>query len=612
MLNEFYKYIASNTISFFQGRSETLRPGERYCLRLDTEAMVLGVDLALREKTKTDGIQGQYQYNDVYSTFTIKLSSDKEVVVASKIDGMTDDFLATLRNAELTDKHFPILMITHSPIDTITSGTGDLAANGMPFHAASIIAKIKEDIKSAELSPADRILLEVELQRKQGDRFSDKSSLFEYSNLLTVLGRGYVQPTDFTTFGMLPDDIMSLLPEDKIQGRLKENHEAFDRIDRIVKYGNVEDELEKEYDRDFIEHLKSSKKKGLSWHEGYTYAMVKASCDKLKKKQDNPLQIDDGSISVYSESPREYNFAMDQLFFIRNDGDTKAKQHQKNILIYNPDQKVAVTIALNSNLTLRSTMVECQEATYSLSGKKMEINIKATGCAFARVKITDPNNINYQFKICVLNVLPKYLEEIQTCYFLNIPKNTKNSTIQAVGLNKQMTINSGCKNEVVAALKPGGEYVCNYNQTLFLSLDEEDMDVDTGYINVKLKCGAIEIPLQIKDEPIKPVELTGISAFQWKHKERRGLEYRDGKIVSSTTEFFAKTAFKESLTLENTLVQKGWFAINMAASGAEECKLDIPDGVKTAYIALINEFKRLRQLPSLAYYCGELRNLAEA
>ena len=613
MLNEFYKYIASNTISFFQSRSETLRPGERYCLRLDTEQMVSGVDQALRQKASTDGIQGHYKYSDVYSTFTIKLSADQEVVVASKINGMTDDFLATLRNAELTEKRFPILMITHSPIDTITSGTGDLAANGMPFHAASIIAKIKEDIKSAELNPADRILLELELQRKQGDRFSDKSSLFEYSNLLTVLGRGYVQPTDFAAFGLLPDDTMSLLPEDKIRGRLKENHETFDRIDHSVKHGNIEGDLEKEYDRDFITHLTNAKKKGIPWYEGYTYAMVKASRDKLKKKQDNPLQIDDNGISIYSDSPLEYPFAMDQLAFMRNDGDTKVKQRQKNILIYNPDQRAVVTIMLNSNLTIRSTMVECQEATYSLSGKEMLINIKATGCAFARVKITDPNNnINYQFKICVLNILPKYLEEIQTCYFLHVPKNIKSSTIQAVGLNKKLTINPGCENEVATALKPGGEYVCNYNQTLLLSLDEEDMDVDTGCINVKLKCGVIEIPLQIKDEPIKPVELTGISAFQWKHKEQRGLEYRDSKIVSGTTEFFAKAAFKESLAKEYTLVQRGWIAINETAAGYEECKLDIPDGVKAAYLALVNEFKRLRQLPSLAYYSGDLRSLAEA
>lgn len=190
-------------------------------------------------------------------------------------------------------------------------------------------------------------------------------------------------------------------------------------------------------------------------------------------------------------------------------------------------------------------------------------------------------------------------------------RNTKSSTIQAVGLNKQLTINPGCENEVVVALKPGVEYVCNYNQTLSLFLDEDDMDVDTGCINIKLKFGANEIPLQIKDEPIKPVELTGISAFQWKHKERRGLEYRDGKIISGTTEFFTKSAFKEFLSLENMLVQKGWVAVNMTASGPEECTLNITDSVKSAYIALINEFKRLRQLPSLAYYCGDLRNLAE-
>ena len=186
MLNEFYKYIANNTVSFFQERADTIRPGERYCLKLDTEEMVQGVDHALREKTSADHIQGNYHYENVYETFTIIISANVEVVVASKTNGMTDDFLATLRNAELTDKHFPILMVTHSPIDTITSGTGDLAANGMPFHATSIIAKIQQDIKSAQLSPADQKLLELELERKQEDRFSDKSSLFEYSNLLTV------------------------------------------------------------------------------------------------------------------------------------------------------------------------------------------------------------------------------------------------------------------------------------------------------------------------------------------------------------------------------------------------------------------------------------------
>lgn len=62
MLNEFYKYIANNTIGFFQSHQSAIRPGERYCLRLDTEEMVASVDQALRQKTLVDGIQGNYQY----------------------------------------------------------------------------------------------------------------------------------------------------------------------------------------------------------------------------------------------------------------------------------------------------------------------------------------------------------------------------------------------------------------------------------------------------------------------------------------------------------------------------------------------------------------------
>lgn len=607
MLNEFYKYIANNTISFFQSRSPVIRPGERYCLRLDTEEMVKGVDLALREKTTIDGIQGQFQYGSVYSTFTIKMSADLEIVVASKINGMTDDFLATLRNAELTAKRFPILMITHSPIDTITSGTGDLAANGMPFHAASIIAKIKDDIRATELSPADRILLEKELERKQGDRFSDKSSLFEYSNLLTVLGRGYVEKSDFAAFDLLYDDSLSSFSEEKIRGRLEKNHAIFEHIDRIFRHGNIADALEKEYDNAFINHLINAKKKGDPWHEGYTYNMVMSSHDRLAKKHDNPLKIENEDIEVFSGSALEYSFPVDTLVFIRCDGDTRVKKCRKNILIYNPDQKSTVTVLLNSNLSIKSSWIDCIGADYSLAAKQMSINIKATGCAFARVVIKDPNNnITYLIKICILNMLPKYLEEIQTCYLLDVPKNIKRATIQAMGLNKKITINPGCEAETAVAMKPNEEYVCNYNQTLLLSLDEEDMDTDSGVISIKLKCGAIDVPLQIKDEPIKPVEMTGISAFKWKYSEKRSLEYRDGKIVSGTAEYFAKSPFKDSLILENELIKNNWLAATATINGLEECRLDLPATVSAAYRNFTNELKRLRILPSLAYYSGNL------
>lgn len=612
MLNEFYKYIANNTISFFQAKGSQLRPGERYCLRLDTEEMVQGVNEALSERTSVDGIQGEYQYGDVYKTFTIKLSADAEVVVASKINGMTDDFLATLRNAELTEKHFPILMITHSPIDTITSGTGDLSANGMPFHASSIISKVKDDIKSADLSAADRILLEVELDRKQGDRFSDKSSLFEYSDLLTVLGRGYVKKEDFASFSLLYDDDLAHFPEEKIKGRIQENHQIFEQIDRVFKHGNIADALEKEYDKSFIDHLQSAKKQGLPWYEDYTLSMVKSSHDRLKKKQDNPLQIEDEDIEIFSGSAIEYQFAINQKAFIRCDGDTKTKQRYKNIIIYNPDQRSSVTVLVNCNISVKQSWISAYGATASAGSKEVRIQIKPTGCVFSRIEIKDPNNnITFRFKICVLNLPPRYLESIQTSYTLDIPKSLKHPMIQALGIEKELLINPGYDNVIEAELQPSGSYVCNYNQTLRLGFDAEKIDTDSGNLDFTIKSGAIEIPLRIKDEAAKPTELTGISAFKWKFKEQRGLEYRNGKIISGTTEFFAKSPFKENLAYEDKLIQNGWLAATETISGIEECSLDVPDSIRDSYKELISAFRQQRQLPSLAYYSGELLEKAE-
>ena len=613
MLNEFYNYIANNTLSFFQAKASSMQPGERYCLKLDNEEMVEGVDRALRNTTAINHIQGIFDYGKVYSTFTIKLSATLEVVVASKINGMTDDFLATLRNAELTDRHFPILMITYSAIDTISSGTGDLSANGMPFHAASIIAKIKDDIQSAQLSVQDRVLLEMELGRKQMDRFSDKSSLYEYSDLLTVLGRGYVKADDYPLLSLLPDpDAAHLIDAKKIRDRLQDNHSIFECIDRVFKHGNIADDLEKEFDKSFIDHLQTCKKKNDPWYENYTYAMVKSSQDKLKKKLDNPLQINDSDFEIYSGSPIEYSFIQDETFFMRDDGDSKAKQKRKNILIYNPDKKNSVTISVHTNIYVKPAWIATNGCKFSSVGREVKIDIIPEGCTFAQIKITDVNNsITYTLRICIIDVPSRYLENIQTAYILSVPKNLKRATIQIYGVAKHLVINPGNDELVNAEAQDGSVYECNYNQTLDLSIGDESINSDTGHMNCGVKCGGVTIPIQIQDELVKPTEITGIGAFKWKYLQQKSLEYRDGRIVSGTTEFYTKESFRNALANENLFVENGWCAIAETAGGSKEYILSIPEELKAAYMEFLNTLKRKRTLPSLAYYSGEILTAAQ-
>lgn len=613
MLNEFYDYIANNTLSFFQRRIATLQPGERYCLKLDNEEMVLGVDKALRKITALNNIQGKFNYGNVYSTFTIKLASELEIVVASKINKMTDDFLATLRNAEMTEKHFPILMITHSTIDTISSGTGNLASKGMPFHASTIITKIKDDINSAELSIQVRTLLEMELKRKQNDRFTDKSSLYEYSDLLTVLGRGYMEDRDYPLFNLLPDPEAALFSDvKKIRARFEDNRNLFELIDRAVKHGNIIEDLEKEFERKFVEELKKRKKNNVPWYDGLTYAMVKAAQDKLKRKLDNPLQINDIDFTVYSGTPLEYTFESDEYFFIRDDGDSKAKRRRKNILIFNPDHKDTVTISLRTNIAVKLAWITCNACFLSISGKEIKISIKPKGCTFAQVKITDiNNNFSYILKICVVNVQPRYLENIRTLYIINTPKNLAKSRIQLYGVNSKLVINPDNGTQLHVDATDNAIFECNYYQTLSIKITDESIDPDTGCMNCIIKCGDILIPLQILDAIVKPVEITGIGAFKLKNTFKKSLEYRDGKIIAGTKEFFTKEPFKTYLAFENQFIENEWCAINKTAVGLNGRALMIPDNVYEAYVGFIRLIKKKRTLPSLVFYEGEILEAAQ-
>lgn len=605
MLNEFYNYIANNTLGFFQSKGDTIQSGERYCLKLDTEEMVKGVDEALRTVTQQNGIQGIYTYGDVYSTFTLKISETMEVVVASKIDGMTDDFLATLRNAELTENRFPILMITHSTIDTITSGTGDLAAKGMPFHAYSIIEKINEDISKAQLSVADKTLLEIELKRKQSDRYSDKSSLFEYSDLLTVLGRGFVLDSDYPIFSLLPDPtIKTMVDPKKIMARLDDNHKIFDEINRVYKHGNISDELGNEFDKDLVKQVVLSKKKSLPWHENLTYDLAKASQDKLKKKLDNPLVIEDSGISAYHDSPIVYAFQEDSQLFVRCDGESKSKQRKKNILIFNPECKDEIIIAISTNIYVKSTWIECEGASVSTSTREIIFKVKPNGCSFVYAKVQDINNkIVYILKICILNVLPSYLENIQTSYIISLTKSIKNGKIQIFGLKDRFIINPNQLNNEEITLEQGMRIEASHNKTLKVLIGEEVIDSDTGTLDCTLKVGTILIPLQIQDEPVKPIELTGIAAFKLKYSIEKNLEYREGnKIVVGTKEYFARVPFKTSLEIEDLFVKNIWLAIHATVDGYENYPLSVHPEVESAYLNLIKQFKKLKTLPSLAYY----------
>ena len=270
MSRDFYKYIATRIVEFFRQESENMHNGDRFCLKLDNFEMVTEVNNALIEETASHSIQGTFELSDTYETYTIKLS-DREIVVAAQIGDMTDDFFATLRNLTLDINPNPILMISCSPIDTITSATRDMSAKGMPFHADALVETIERDIKSSSsLASDDVYLLSHELNRVKRDRFADRKSLFEYKSFLSSLRRGTVTQEDWIDFRLLPDNF-STVSDTKRGERINNNHDDFETIDRAFRYGNIRDALSGDYDNALIGELEAKKRNGHNWYEALDY-----------------------------------------------------------------------------------------------------------------------------------------------------------------------------------------------------------------------------------------------------------------------------------------------------------------------------------------------------
>lgn len=616
MLNEFYNYIAKGIIRFFQIKGNSILPGERYCLRLDTEEMVQGVNEALKAISAINGIQGQYEYDAVYSTFTIKINGEKEIVIAAQIN-MTEHFLARLRNVRRTDKNFPILMITTQAVvnmETIMDAAADLSAKGMPFHVESLIDQIEINIKEAQLTEFDRATLKSDLDRKKKDRYNDKSSLYEYKELLAILERGYIKDDDYPQMELFPDPDgrNTIVDYNKAIERLQENHDIFESIDRAVKFEDIEEELSKKFDKPFVDHLVKRKRKGECWFKGYTLMQVKTSADKMQRKLDNPLEINDSDFEIYAGSPLEYRFEVGENAFIRSDGSSKSRQRKKNIIIYDVLNHEEIAVDIATNIAIKSGWIENEKADVLVYGKTVHISIKPDGCKFSKVIIKDiRNNIKFEIKICILSIDPNYLDRLRTAYRIYVSKQNPKSRIQVWDLMDELLINPGKNEEITVNLYNGGCYECNYNQTLHLKFNNEDTDIDTGYMDCSIKCGAVVVPIQILDEPIKPIELTGAEAFKRKNAVAKSIEYKDGNLVLGAEKYYARDQYRVSLEMENQFVTNGWVAINEDASGISELPLVIPRQVRDAYIKLVSELKNLRTLPSLAFYNGKLKDLAE-
>lgn len=627
MLREFYDFIAKKINSYFQTVSseETLLHGETFCLKLDTVDMVVNVADALKSLVQAEGNLGEFTLPCInaedYTTFTIKLMKG-EVIIAPQINGMTSDFLcATLRNAaNLLRK--PILMISSSPIDSAISGSKNMSANGMPFYGEELMKEIQRMVnESTHLTPVEKRLLHFELQRRDTDVFSDKSSLYEYRDLLAIMSAGKIQRESFPGFRLFyVDGKVEYFNEGKsaIDKKIKENNLLFERIDRCFRFGGVSYNLANDFDDSFITRIEIEQRKDPeNWSRLFTYAEMLAQIEKHKSKIDNPLKIENDDISVYGMIPLE-NLQYGVEWVIRNEGSQTAKKRKKNIVVFNSSKKQPIHIRFNCNAKVLNSGVVADGLNYEKEGKGFIFEMIPDGVCFKKLELYDEvNDIRYIFKICVVDLsASSMLSVIKHCYTIDFRKK-KDVRIKLSGIGTDLIFNEGAPEVTTAKLDDNESYLCAFNQRLHLHSTEDELSNYSTGIRVDINFAGVNVPFIMFPDESKSREITGRAILKEKYAFRTSFEFVGDKIYFDTQEYFAKANLLRELRIEKNFIDeriavgkcKRFYDTDLVKIENDDIFQD--QSLIASYEAYLESLQQANSIPTLAYLSGDLLNKAE-
>lgn len=628
MLREFYNFIAKKINEYFQMSSNSglLHKGDTLSLKLDDDNMVKEVYGTLKEYLEENGIAGEFAYKcpdgSWYYTYSLKCVNN-EVVIAAQIDGMSTEFLcANLRNAA-NEAYKPILLISSDPIDSAISGSRDMASSGMPFYADNLILDIKEMIEnSTQLTVVEKSVLQFELHRKNIDVFSDKNSLFEYRDLLSIMSSGKVNKENFPGFRLFTIDGKADYQtnnKNEVSKFLQQNNELFERIDRSIRIGNLETDLSDDFDEKFIQRIENAKNAdGENWSRIFTYYDMLTAMAKKQEKKQNPLQIDKNHITVYGLVPFE-QISYGESLFIRDEGSMITKRRVRSLLIFNSEKYTSVSIRIDCNIKIPNNGISADDATLSRDGKDLIFVFSRKNISFHKIELRDETNaITYVFKICVLDLPAEYMiSTIKTNFSIDYKKKAAKSKLKLSGVSTDLVFNKNAKNAVSEKLEENKQYRCNYEDRLHIFSTEEELSNIGSGIKIEVNFAGIVVPFALFPDETKSIEIIGQGILRGKYAEKKSFEFVDMKqILMDSQEYFAKESLLKELRIERVFLENAILSAHcdsyhdMSEPQVDAVDISISEELKEAYYGYTRTLLKTNTVPTLAYLSGDLLEAA--
>ena len=567
MSSRFYNYLSEKIISYFKNNNPL--SGDKFYVQFETEEQVV----TLYKELKNNTIVEKFVYHDdkraqTYESYQLKFGECFLIVAAAIEGGVHPDFLAQLRNMVGRDAGYEnkaILFIHCSSLDSILGGAGSLSKEGMPLNIGLLKKDINRKIQETGFGRVDKHILLQYLKNKSNELEGTNESIFDYEDIIEVLGDSQITSSEYRTFELFPDENLEGLNEKKLIARLNDNHSHYVRISEIHNYGLDETRLEKYYGEDGAKRLAKDDWKDL------TYPEIEKFIDNKKNKP------------VIEYFPIETN----SFIWDREEGNTKAKSRIRNIIIFYNGIEDEYRLALPfSDFTRKDNVsinkgYEAQLECIS-TGKKLLVVLKRVldQSSFYCVKYNDAGT-RFEFKIAVLRCNQSLLGDIKTQYTIEIAKkpdessiriNTEDDSIVFYPNNEQVNKEKLNESNQVIILDSSKKTIVSIND------DFQNPD-DSDDIKFAISDGTFDLNLTKAYVAERPIVIDGMKLWYLKNTRKRNFELvNENNLFFGTKRYFTRGEFRKTLQMERAFIHQSAPLVTITGENQYNAvKLELPE-----------------------------------
>lgn len=618
MLDQYYSFLSRELISWLNNKKD-IKNADKYFVLLDDENEAEKFYNSLKKldfDNKFNFKSNEYKYE------TIGLKTDNtNVIFVSPINGITQDFLVTIRNRvnenEGDWRNTSVFFIVYDALDSIIGGAYDITQKDAPFNINTIQKNINKNIeKNNNINEAEKDLLNNYLEQIVKN---SNSTLKDYEIIFGVLYQGKIETKDYTNLGYFYDANLNTYKDKNSRlDRISKNKEMFEKVESLFTFSSnkfeIKESLEELVQGDSLINNLSEEEK---WKD-VKFDDIYKGITKLEQLK--------GSNIEFSED--NFNKEDNENFWIRFSGNTAAKRKKMFILANSKyiSNEGCLNIEFTENIK-RSFINEKQRflidedknlinLKFSISKNSLKIDLEnididKTYAGNIRYIHNDTNRLKFEIIFMIVPFNLREINKLQPNFEIKIRKSKKDFyfDISNEVVKYEFGLNPTQKIYIKSLINNPNQ---NINNSIITLKDKNGLDYEgDSELMFKTRLGESYFPISLSDIVQKPHPSKPITIEKLRLSSTNQLIYEDEKIQCGSKILSLYPQFKKCLKIEKDMVDKYSLYNSFYLDELYEESIELPLEIENIYKKLLDFYKYENTLPSLAINNEEYVTLLE-